>query len=981
MKYPQISSHITYDDLVVYFTLTQDERYLLSQCRKDMTILGFAILLKTFQYLGYPPILKKNIPEVVVSFISGQLNIDSTLFKNYTWKNSVWKTHLGIIRKYTGFSSIKRDDFYKLERWLIEEGRSHPSRSQMYSSVIQRCRELHIELPKELELQRLVNSAWQKYLSIICENISKNLGPRFYKKIDDCLEKDSNGINRYTWMKSNPGKHGIKTLFNEIERLKYVQEFGIRFEDHFIGVPEKILKLLWERSLPEDPTQMKRHIPHTKYAMMDVLLHYLSLKLTDNVAKIFTNLIRRIEKKSDKALEQALIKTIKKVYKKKELLYKVAKASTESPHETVENVIFPVVGKEIFNQIISEFEGQDLSYKNNQAKERKKKYSRSYRRMLKPVLETLVFRTSNPVYTPILDGLAIIQKYLESKHSYYPESETDKIPLKLLKNVPEELWADKKKGKTRIIKHYFELCVLQKLEKALKNKEIWVEGSFEYRNPDADLPNDWKEKQIYYCNKHKIPDKAEDLLAPIQEEMRSEVAKADSFFSEKHDVYIYYPGNGDKGLFRIPKIEKSPEHPILKTLKQKAIERWGILDLTDILLEADRQVNFTRYFYSTAQRHVLSADEIRERLLLSILGRGTGLGLKRIHAAAKPNFSYDDLYYFNKRFFHIDSVRETIAVLVNRIIEIRSPEIWKNSTTCTSDGKYLGAWEQNLVAQWNPHYQETGIMSYFLVDENSTGIHSQVKRGTEVSAMITSLIQHDTMMTIKANCIDSHGQSELGFAFCRFLYVELLPWLKRMKYERLYLPESGTKGLYPNLSGVLARPINWDLPHEHYNDMARHVVAAKEKTAPVDSLLRRFNRNNPANQTYKGFLEIGKALKTIHNCKFLTDPSYRHRIFKGRNIVENWNSAIDVICFGGKSEIQSNNPEIQELTVLCLHLLQNALVLVNTLMVERVLFEDKYIDKVDKDDINSITPLFTSNVNPYGDINLDIYKPSFLEIN
>jgi len=36
------------------------------------------------------------------------------------------------------------------------------------------------------------------------------------------------------------------------------------------------------------------------------------------------------------------------------------------------------------------------------------------------------------------------------------------------------------------------------------------------------------------------------------------------------------------------------------------------------------------------------------------------LGLKRIHAAAKPNFSYDDLYYFNKRFFHIDSVRETI---------------------------------------------------------------------------------------------------------------------------------------------------------------------------------------------------------------------------------------------------------------------------------------------------------------------------------
>ncbi len=162
--------------------------------------------------------------------------------------------------------------------------------------------------------------------------------------------------------------------------------------------------------------------------------------------------------------------------------------------------------------------------------------------------------------------------------------------------------------------------------------------------------------------------------------------------------------------------------------------------------------------------------------------------------------------------------------------------------------------------------------------------------------------------------------------------------------------------------------------------MIRHVVAAKERTAPVDSILRRFNRNNPANHTYKGFLEVGKALKTIHNCKFLTDPSYRHRIFKGRNVVENWNSAIDVICFGGKSEIQSNDPDIQELTVLCLHLLQNALVLVNTVMVERVLFEDNYINEIEKDDINAITPLFTSNINPYGDINLDINKPSFLEV-
>jgi TnpA family transposase len=161
----------------------------------------------------------------------------------------------------------------------------------------------------------------------------------------------------------------------------------------------------------------------------------------------------------------------------------------------------------------------------------------------------------------------------------------------------------------------------------------------------------------------------------------------------------------------------------------------------------------------------------------------------------------------------------------------------------------------------------------------------------------------------------------------------------------------------------------------------RHVVAAKERTAPVDSLLRRFNRNNPANHTYKGFLEVGKALKTIHNCKFLTDPSYRQRIHKGRNIVENWNLAVDFICFGGKAEIQTNDPDTQELTVLSLHLLQNALVLVNTVMLERILRDSAYLQQMDDVDMNAMTPLFTSNVNPYGDINLDVNKPSFLELN
>jgi hypothetical protein len=112
-----------------------------------------------------------------------------------------------------------------------------------------------------------------------------------------------------------------------------------------------------------------------------------------------------------------------------------------------------------------------------------------------------------------------------------------------------------------------------------------------------------------------IPEKSGDFVDPIQEELVLSLENAKQFFSNQQDVYIYYPGKGEKGLFRIPKIVKGTEHPILQEIKYKALSRWGILDLADILLEADRQIEFSKFFYSTAQRQVLNSYEIRERLL------------------------------------------------------------------------------------------------------------------------------------------------------------------------------------------------------------------------------------------------------------------------------------------------------------------------------------------------------------------------------
>jgi hypothetical protein len=57
--------------------------------------------------------------------------------------------------------------------------------------------------------------------------------------------------------------------------------------------------------------------------------------------------------------------------------------------------------------------------------------------------------------------------------------------------------------------------------------------------------------------------------------------------------------------------------------------------------------------------------------------------------------------------------------------------------------------------------------------------------------------------------------------------------------------------------------------------------------------------------------------------------------------------------------------------MLSMHLLQSALVLMNTLLVQNVL-ENPWADRLTAADRRGLTPLFWSNINPYGTFFLDM---------
>lgn len=980
--YPQFKDIYSDEQLAEHFFLSPSERLFVAECRSDANRLVVAVLLKSLMHLGYFPEVE-DVPQKVLGYIAKQLDVFKNSVDKYSWSRSTKSYHMSIIRAETGYRPPTGKDKDVLESWLREDAcLKVQTYEELFDLALGQLATLKIELPTDMELERIVAAGLNGYHEKIYRLLYKKISQDVQKNLDQMLTiEDGAAQSMFDRLKREPREAGIDNMGKEIDKLKTLKSIGLP-SDLFQGIPLKVIDTFERRAKNERPSELRIHPDHVKYSLLASYAYCRTCEVVDDAIKMFIDLIHRMDLESDQQLDRELVSDLKKVEGKVQMLFRIANAVVKKPGGTIREVIFPEVNEEIFQALAAEYAATGDRFRTLQQKLMRRKYVHHYQRMLPLILENLTF-CSNNQYQPVIDALKVIKKYMSSDLEYFPEDENVPIqgvvPPSWHKSVIHNI-----KGKKRVHRKMYELSTLQQAEKGLKCREIWAKDARLYRNPDEDMPPDWGDdnKRAACYVSLKQPTEGKAFVDEERKRMITTLKEFNSNLPENLHVKITgRKGNEGRGLFSVEKLKPQEEPTNLTRIKDTIKKQYGMIELLDIMVEADKLTDFTRYFTHSGTKEVRSRESLRPLLILDLFAEATNTGLFRV-AKANDKYSYDEMYYVRRNYIWRESLRNANAAVANKILEIREPRFWGNGHATASDGKSFPSWNRNLLSEWRTRYKGDGVMAYWHVETNAVCIYSQLKgySQSEVAAMIEGLIRHDTEMRVEKNFVDSHGQSEVAFAFARLLNTfKLVPRLKRVKNERLYLPGKGMASSYPNLAGVLTRPIRWDLIEHQYDEMVKATIAMRDGHASAYAILRRFNSYNRQHPTYKALIELGKAEKTIFLPGWLSSLEARQETNAGLNVVECWNGATEFVCYGSHGELATNNREDQEITVLSLQLLQNCMMLINTILIQRVLQDDALLSRLTAADLRGLSPLFFTHINPYGLFFLDYDEPSFLE--
>jgi hypothetical protein len=612
-------------DLIACWTLDEDDWKVLAN-KTGATRLGFALLLKFFDLEGRFPAGPEELPAAAIDYVAGLVKVPAAELAAYAWSGRTIKYHRAQIRDERGFREVAGEDEQRMVEWLAGELCSvELSVDRLREDLLARFREDRIEPPGPSRIERILGAARSLFERRFTHGIIERLSAMAIERLEQLLTAEQDGV--LAELKSDPGKPGLNTILEEVDKLERVRGLGLPV-DLFADCSEKLIAAWRARAAAAYPSDLRVMPQPVRLTLLAVLCWARTAEIIDGLVDLLIEVVDKIRTHAENRVEGELVRELKRVRGKQSLLFALAEAAVEHPDETVRDALFPVVPEATLRQLVKEAEANERAFQQRVRKVIRGSYSNHYRRMLPKLLDALEFRSSTSTHRPVMDALELLERYVEVPGHKRLYRAVERVPLDGV--VPGEWRQAVVDEHGKIERVPYELCVLRALRDAIRRREIHVDGARRWRNPDEDLPADFeRNRAVHYAAIHKPLDPAV-FIADLQQRLQAALCRLDDAIRSGSAGGVRIGTKHGKPWIFVPPLEKLPDAPNLPALHAEIERRHGMIDLLDVLKEADHLSGFTRKLISVASREITDADTARRRKLLVSFALGSNIGIKRI---------------------------------------------------------------------------------------------------------------------------------------------------------------------------------------------------------------------------------------------------------------------------------------------------------------------------------------------------------------
>ncbi|HCO1360989.1 TPA: Tn3 family transposase [Escherichia coli] len=943
------------DELIRFYTFNESDMALIRQRRGDANRIGFAVQLALLRYPGYALGTEMQLPEPIIEWIARQVRGDVNAWTKYGERDETRREHLQELRAYLGLSTFGLSDFRFLVQILTDLAMQTDKGLLLAEHALEMLRQRRIILPALTVVERACGESITRANRRIHRALSGPLNEHHRRRLDDLLRvrPDSN-LTWLMWLRQSPLKPNSRYMLEHIERLKTFQALslpdGIGHHVH----QNRLLKLAREGGQMA-PADLAKFESERRYATLVAVALEGMATVTDEIIDLHDRILVKLFSTAKNKHQQQFQSQGKAINDKVRLYSKIGRALLEAkqtgtdPYAAIEAVI----AWDEFELSISEADqlAQPESFDHLHLVIEQ---FGTLRRYTPEFLDVLKLRAA-PAAQGVLDAIAVVRKMNADCARKVP---TD-APTAFIK----PRWRPLVVTDTGIDRRFYEICALAELKNALRSGDIWVQGSRQFKDFDeyllpADAFGTLKQaNELPIAINTDCEQYLQDRLTLLEQQLTKVNCLA--LANELPDAII--TGSG---------LKITPLDAAVPDTAQALIDQTSMLlprvKITELLMDVDDWTGFTRHFV-----HLKDGEQVKDKTLLlsAILADGINLGLTKM-AESCPGTTYAKLSWLQAWHVRDETYSAALAELVNAQFRHSFAENWGDGTTSSSDGqRFKAGGRAENTGHVNPKYgSEPGRLFYTHISDQYAPFHTKVVNvGVRDSTyVLDGLLYHESDLRIEEHYTDTAGFTDHVFALMHLLGFRFAPRIRDLKDTKLYIVKNGVD--YPALNAMIGGSLNIKHIRAHWDEILRLAASIKQGTVTASLMLRKLGSYPRQNGLAVALRELGRIERTLFILDWLQNVELRRRVHAGLNKGEARNALARAVFFNRLGEIRDRSFEQQRYRASGLNLITAAIVLWNTVYLERATHAIRDSGKEINDRLlQYLSPLGWEHINLTGD--------------